>query len=177
MDTNLIVSIAGIIISALVAWGFGDLAAVRASRKLHEEDARKARLMALRSLLNEVERIEKVAKHNSLELKPGQFAQSVTKMPVAAFETAFVCGKPTISSDSELLKAVTDYLARADSINSLVDIYISGVGGTEAGARGRRATVETIQEYCGEDLSKILSSLREFLQRSLKEHHLGESNA
>jgi hypothetical protein len=166
---GIIVSIAGVIVSYIVAKKYGDLAAVEASRKLHEEDARRARLVALRSLLNEVERIRKVAEHNS-GLAPPQVAEPVTRVPTTAFETAFVSGTSNIDGSPELLEAVTDYLACADSVNSLVDIYVAGT--TSAGGAGAHRVTESarkIVEYCENNLLEILDRLKTFLQRELEE--------
>ena len=41
----IVVSVVGVIVSYVVARKYGDVAALKASRKLHEEDARKARLI------------------------------------------------------------------------------------------------------------------------------------
>jgi hypothetical protein len=155
------------IASVVVAVVFSDVAAVITTLIYQRWQSKQARLTALRSLLNEVERIEKIAAHNS-GLSPAHFAQPVTKMPVAAFETAFVCGKPTVGGGSELLKAVTDYLACADFINSLVDIHVAGATIGE-GAGGHRVTqsVRQIVEYCRGDLPGILGNLERLLQHEL----------
>ena len=176
MDKSLLVASAAFVVSVIVgilsyivARRYGDLAAVEASRRLHEEDARRARLMALRSLLNEVERIRKVAEHNS-GLAPQETALSVTRVPTIAFETAFVSGTSNIGGSSELLVTVTDYLACADSINSLVDIYVAGT--TSAGGEGARRVTDSARKIvgkCKDDLPKILDSLKTFLQRELEE--------
>ena len=164
----IIVSIAGIIVSYRVAKKYGDLAAVEATRRFHEEDLKRARLTALQSLVNEVARIRKLAEHNS-QLAPSQPAQPVARMPVAAFETAFVSGAPGLEVSLELLDTVTDYLACADSINSLVDIYVAGTpSGESASASRLRKAVEQMKEICASTLPEILDRLRDALQRELE---------
>ena len=166
-----IVSIAGIIVSYHVAKKYGDLAAVDATRRFHEEDAKRARLTALQSLVNEVERIQKVADHNR-QLNKGTPIQAVTRMPVAAFETAFVSGERGLDAGNELLQAVTDYLACADSVNSLVDIYpasIAGIGtsGTDYSKHTIEKIVETSEHKLPENLERLRIYLREEIERAM----------
>ena len=108
------------ILSFIVASRYGDMAAVRATRKYHEEDARRARAATLLSLRNEVSRIQKAAEHNS-QLDPRHSPHDTARMPTAAVETAFVSGTPGLVVGPELLDASTEYVARADSINSLIE--------------------------------------------------------
>jgi len=134
------------ILSYIVAKKYGDLAAVDATRKLYEEDAKRARLNALRSLINEVARIQKLAEHNS-QLDPDQQSQPVARMPVSAFETAFVSGALVSRASQELLDAVADYLVCADSISPLVDIYVAGTPSGEGVSKQRmHAAVREIKE-------------------------------
>ena len=49
----------------------------------------------------------------------------LSRMPTVAFETAFVSGSPSVSASPELLDAVNDYLAVADTFNTLVDLIMS----------------------------------------------------
>lgn len=56
---SLIVSVVSVIVAYLVAVKYGDMAAVKATRKFHEEDVARARVAALQSLRNEVVRIRK----------------------------------------------------------------------------------------------------------------------
>lgn len=60
-----LIAAVSVILSYIVAKKYGDLAAVDATRKFHEKDAKRARLNALGSLINETARIRKLAKHNS----------------------------------------------------------------------------------------------------------------
>ncbi len=163
-----LVSIAGIIVSYCVAKKYGDLAAVDATRRFHEEDAKRARLTALQLLVNEVERIQKVVDHNR-QLESIAKIQSVTRMPVAAFETAFVSGERGLSVSKELLQAVTDYLACADSINSLVDIYPASITklGTQLDRTGDiiQQIVEASEHKLPENLERLRTYLREEIER------------
>ncbi len=167
---NLIIAVAGVLLSCVVAWKYGDVAAVRATRKFHEEDAKKARLTALQSLMNEVARIRKLVEHNS-QLLPLTNApvKSLTKMPIAAFETAFVSGRHGLAVSSHLLNAVTDYFTHADSINLLVDIYVAGIpSGTAVSQTRRRTAVHKIAEICTDELPRILDQLETHLQHELE---------
>jgi len=162
----IIVSIAGIIVSHRVAKKYGDLAAVDASRELHEEDTREARLTAFRSLLNEVKRISGVVDHNS-KLNTNSQMQPIVRMPVAAFETAFVSGKPGLDASEELLQAVTDYLVCADSINSLVDIYPFSVAGHGTGTIEPREIARQVVKASKQKTHEVLERLRVYLQEEI----------
>jgi len=166
----MIMAAVGVLMSYFVARQYGDVAAVRATRKFYEEDARKARLTALQSLVNEVARIRKLVEHNS-HLLPLTNApvKSLTKMPIAAFETAFVSGRHGLAVSSHLLNAVTDYFTHADSINLLVDIYVAGIpSGTAVSQTRRRTAVQKIAEICTAELPKILDQLEIHLRRELE---------
>ena len=128
---SLAVTAIGVVVSYCVARWYGGIAAVEASRKLQEEDSKKTRLTALRSLLHQTERIRKIVSDNT-GLDHRSTIQPLVRLPVLAFETAFVSGKPGVSASEETVAATTDYLLCADRYNSLVDIYpvlLSSVGG------------------------------------------------
>jgi len=163
----IVVSFVGVIVSVIASYvlarKYGDVAALNASRKLHEEDARRARLVALRSLLNEVKRIRGAVAHNSA-LDTSSQLQSIARMPVAAFETAFVSGTRGLDVGDELLQAVTDYLVRADAINSLVDLYPSSVAGYGIGGPKPAEVAVEIVAVSGQELCQILDQLETRLQ-------------
>lgn len=160
-----------IIVTIVVAVAFGDMAAVYATRRFQEKEAKRARLTALQSLVNEAERIQKVTDHNR-QLNKGTPIQDVTRMPVAAFETAFVSGGRGLDAGNELLQAVTDYLACADSVNSLVDIYpasIAGIGGSGTGYSKHiiEKIVETSEHKLPQNLERLRTYLREEIERAI----------
>jgi len=175
MEASLIVSIlaligsvVGVILSYVTARKYGDLAAVKASRRLHEEDVRKARLAALQSLLNETHRIRHLAQHNavlSIHNPPHDFV----KMPAAAFETAFVSGTPGLTVAQELLDAVSSYLTYASAVNSLVDIYLGALAGDSSRMAGeRKRDVEKIAVICSNILPEILERLEAALLAEIR---------
>lgn len=158
---GVVVSIAGVIVSYIVARKYGDTAALEASRKLHEEDARKARSMALQSLLNEVERIRKLVEYDA-----GSGLR--IRLPTAAFETAFASGAPGLAADSKLLNIAAEYLALADRVNTCVETYVAGVPSGEAAAHRRmRIAFDEIRELCTSMLPGNLDQLSVALQREL----------
>jgi len=164
----IIVSIAGIIVSYIVARKYGDLAAVEATRRFHEEDARRVRMTALQSLVNEVERIQKVVEHNR-QLTTDTAIQPVARMPVAAFETAFVSGRTGLNVSKELLQVATDYLACADGINSLVESYPASLAGlgTRRVPNYSDGIIEQIAKVSEHRLPEILERLRTHLQEEI----------
>jgi hypothetical protein len=103
--------------SYFIARKYRDVAGTLITLKKQEQHAARARVTALQHLLNEVARIRKLANHNS-ELVHGE--TGIVKMPMTAFETAFVSGSSDLSVSSDLLDAVTDYLVKADTV-SLID--------------------------------------------------------
>jgi hypothetical protein len=170
----LIAAVSGLL-SYIVAKKYGDLAGIEASRRLHEEDMKKARLTAIRSLLNEAERIRKIANHNRQLDKFGTI-QAVIRLPMAAFETAFVAGRPGLDVSEELVKAVTDYLVCADSVNSLIDIYPASMAsprGSDGAIMGVAGTsraefvIQQVIEISAHELPEILERLRILLQEEI----------
>jgi hypothetical protein len=168
IGVQIVIAVIGILLSYIVARKYGDVAAVRATRKYHEQDLRRARLGALQSLKNEVERIRKAAAHNA-DLQPNAPPHDIARLPANAFETAFVSGRPGLSVGSDLLAASMEYLARADSINSLVDIYLVALGGEASRIAGeRKQAVEKVAQVCTDVLPDILDRLSALLQVELK---------
>lgn len=120
----IIVAVVAALASVILPIKYGDLAAVKATRKLHEEDTIEARKTAFQSLLCEVTRIRK-AVHSNKTLDKTNPKQGLLRLPTNAFERAFILGVPGLSVNQELLEAVTDYLTIADSSNSLIAYYYS----------------------------------------------------
>jgi hypothetical protein len=150
------------VISIVVAVVFSDVAAVFTTLAYQRKQAKKARLTSLCSLVNEVERIEKVTYRNT-QLKPRETIQPVTRLPVAAFETAFVSGRPGLVVREELKQVVADYLVRADSINSLIDIYPASI--SRIGTGGTSYTGHIIDKIIGEsmELIEVIKRLKSLL--------------
>ncbi len=158
------VSVASIFVSYLVAKRYGDVAGTHAARKYQEQDAARAHIAALRSLLNEAARIRKLADGNSVVTQTGGIG--MVRMPVTAFETAFVSGRPGLSVSSDLLDAVTDYLTEADAINSLIDTYLwlaPAVGAADYATSARSNAVDRVK-----DISNKLSETLDRLDACLK---------
>ena len=133
---------------------FGDVAGTNAAIKYEKEKAAEERAAALHSLRNEVARIRKLTEYYK---KP--FADiGVPKMPMTAFETAFVSGSPGLVAGSELLKAVNEYLVHADIVNSVIDMYL---------IKEHRGEFSDITRAC-DPLAEILDRLDECLKRELK---------
>ena len=63
-DSAIIISLAAILIAYLTAKYYGDAAAGRAAREYAEKQAEAARIIALRSLLNEIKRARQFARQN-----------------------------------------------------------------------------------------------------------------
>jgi len=165
----LVISGVGVYISYLVAKRYGDVAGAHAARKFSEGDTARARITAIQSLLNEVTRIRKLADRNS-QLARQVRTKAIVRMPVTAFETAFISGSPGLSVSPKLLDAVTDYLTEADAINSLIDTYLwlaPAIGTSEAAAFGRGDAVDQIKDIC-KRLSEILNRLDTYLTSELE---------
>jgi hypothetical protein len=159
---SLVVSVVAVIVGYVTARKYGDMAAVKATRKFHEEDVARARVTALQSLINEVERIRGVVGHYDPSDTHAE-SRGVPKMPVAAFETAFVSGTPTLAASKELVRAVCDYLVHADSVNSLIGMYQPG----PVMAPGR-VTFQDVCRACA-PIPEILNRLNGCLHRELEE--------
>lgn len=192
------VAIATLIVSSGLAYylakKYGDVAGTKAAIEFEKEKAAKARIAALQSLLNEVIRIRDLAHHNSTLVHDSHSIQSVVRMPVTAFETAFLSGEsslldlldegnsdsdeefvsvgtPGLRSVSKPLASVTAYLTEAYSINALVDIYLGLVRGLSSTEKARRA--DAINQII--DKSQGLSEILDQLEKHLR-HKLGGKN-
>ena len=164
-----IVSVVSIYVSYLANKRYGDVAGTLITIKNQEQDAARARVTALRSLLNEVARIRKLADRNS-EVVTQTGGIGMVRMPVTAFETAFVSGSPGLSVSSDLLDAVTDYLTEADTINSLIDTYLwlaPAVGAATYATSARSDAVNRVKDISNK-LSDILKRLDERLKSELE---------
>jgi hypothetical protein len=165
----LVVSVVGVYVSYLVAKKYGDFAGTKAARGFQQHDAAKARITALQSLLNEVTRIRKMARRNAgLVRQVGP--PTMVRMPVAAFEAAFVSGSRCLSEGSELLDAVTDYLTEADTINLLIDSYFwlaPATGTSQSASSGRGEALSRVREI-SERVPEILDRLDGCLKSELE---------
>ena len=166
---------------------YGDVAGTKAAIEFEKEKAAKARIAALQSLLNEVIRIRDLAHHNSTLVHDSHSIQSVVRLPVTAFETAFLSsesslldegnddfdresvgvGTPGLRSVSEPLASVTAYLTGASSINVLVDMYLGLVRGLSSTEKAR--IVDAINQIIdkSQGLFEILDRLEKYLRCEL----------
>jgi len=129
VGADAVISLAGVAVSLVGAWliakKYGDMAGTLAARRFQEEDAKRAGVTAFQSLINEVVRIREVANH--YQSPDFDTASGVPKLPVTALETAFVSGSPGLVAGEGLVKAVSEYLVLADSINWLGELEFSGL--------------------------------------------------
>lgn len=160
-----IVSVVGLVVSVgvaiFVAKKYGDVAGAKVILEAQAKNAERARVAAFQSLINEVARIRKLDEYYRDKFGTSQ-GTPTPRMPVAAFETAFVSGSPSLAASTELLDAVCDYLVRADSVNSIIDRWQ---------ALGRQ--VADVRHACNPrsepSLSAILDRLDDKLKRELEE--------
>jgi hypothetical protein len=150
----------GIIITIIVAWLFGEKAAVRYEKKREKEE----RFAAHQSLLNQVRLIEKLAQCNIKRSEAPRSYDSLIRLPVAAFETAFVSEKPVLSNHPDLLQMVNSYLSEAYAVNAAIDAYLSLKSGP-ANQFGQEFVKET-GEGCRRIIG-ILSSLDDNIKESM----------
>jgi hypothetical protein len=164
---ELAVSVSSLPVAFLATRWYGAVAAGKAVREYEGKKATSARINALQSLLNEVERIRKLVRHNS-QLASQVRAQPIARMPVTAFETAFVSGAG-LEFSPELWDAVTDYLTEANSINLFADIYVAGTPSGESVASHRMMeAVENTKEVCVKNLPPILNRMSDALRHELE---------
>ena len=163
----LALSIVSIFVSVHVARKYGDVAGAKQIIEYERSRADEAHISALQSLANEVKRIQKLAEHNS-QLNPDRTAQPIARLPVAAFETAFVSGMLASAVSQQLLDAATDYLVCADSINTLVDVYVAA--SPSGGGRGMdhvHGAVRETKEVCTDKVPGILDRLDDAMRSEL----------
>jgi len=112
MGTDTVISLAGVAVSLVGAWliakKYGDVAGTLAARRFQEEDAKRARVAAFQSLINEVVRIREVAKH--YQSPNFDTASGAPKLPVTAFETTFVSGSPGLAALEEVAQTPDDLI-------------------------------------------------------------------
>lgn len=149
-----------IVIAIIVAWFFGEKAAVRYEKKKEKEE----RIAAHQSLLNQVKLIEHLARSNIERSKEPKNYDSLIRLPVRAFETAFVSEKPVLSNYPELSQRVNSYLSEAYAVNAAVDVYLSLKGGT-ANQCGQEF-VKEVGEGCSRVIN-ILSGLGNSIEESM----------
>jgi hypothetical protein len=176
-------------VSFFLARRYGDLAGTKAAIEFEKEKAKQARITTLQSLLNEVLRVRDLAACNFTLEPNGKKIQGVVRMPVIAFETAFLSGETSLSvkrivdlegkpasvetpglyTVAEPLASVTAYLKEAYSINALVDIYFGLVRGLSSEEESRRA--EVINQIINKSRAlhdKTLNRLEKVLERELE---------
>jgi hypothetical protein len=122
---NILASIIGIVGSIGAAYYFGDLAGQKAAQKHEAEKADRERRLALEALINQVELIKQLIETNRGVDVRTSASKALIRVPVRAFEVAFVSERPALSNERELLDAVGDYLSKAYSVNALLDVYHS----------------------------------------------------
>jgi len=163
------------IASGLVAWKFGDLAARKATRKYHEEQADRVRRLALQSLQNEIQRVERLAAHNrGLLDKSDGLRRFPVRLPTTAFETALLSTDFDLLGDLEkhvstkLLNSVISFLAQADSINSDIKLLFAiAPGAPHKDWSGREVEIlKWIQQQSGE-IEGVLRMVEEALSEAL----------
>jgi hypothetical protein len=166
-------------IAFFLARHFGDVAGTKAAIEFEKEKAAKARVAALQSLLNEITIIRALATKNSelVHDSPKEnvlLTQSVLRMPVTAFETAFLLSESSLLDErsdlsSELLAPVKAYLTEAYSINALIDIHFGLVGGVYGGESigWKQDVIRNIKRKC-KGLKETLDRLENCLKDLLK---------
>jgi hypothetical protein len=156
------------LVAIIVAIFGGDVAAYLLQTCREKKQAKKARSAALRSLLNEVERIRQV-EYRHKRLDHGRAIEGIPRMPVAAFEKAFVSGTEVLEVSDQLLKDVSDYLVAADLINSLVELHgFAMAAGGSGGMRPNDVAEEIRQRQSDlEGMSAIIKRLKAGAERQL----------
>jgi hypothetical protein len=165
---GILISIASISISFYTARKYGDLAGTIKIIEYEKEKAVEIRRSALRSLINETERIRKLVNHNS-QLTPASSSNPPVRVPTSAFETAFVSGSTNIAASERVLDTAAEYLVHADRINVLIEVYVSGVPSGEGTTKARmREAVKEIERLCQRSLGDIVDNLQEALRTELR---------
>ena len=143
LGISLLIGVAAIVISWLIAKKYGDVAGTRAAIQYQEERDSQARRAALASLMLEVGRVAALAEHNA-DTDALRLGRPVVRIPVHTFETAFLGADSPLLQDphsrgstSEMLAPIWDYLTEASAINSLVDVYLALAPGTSSEERNR----------------------------------------
>jgi hypothetical protein len=163
------------IASGLVAWKSGDIAAQRVTRKYHEEQADRVRRLALQSLRNEVQRVERLASHNrGLLDKSDGLRRFPVRLPTMAFETALLSTDFDLLGDrqdrvsTQLLNSVIAFLAQADSINSDIKLLFAIAPGVpHRDWSGREIEILKWIQQQSEEIEGVLRTVDEALSEAL----------
>jgi hypothetical protein len=162
---SLVVSVISIVLSVWATRKYGDLAGTTEMIR-HEQqmDARK-RLGAVDVLLSELARIKCTLLHNSQPIGEQSTEVRVLKVPITAFETAFLSPDSPLLERvdfhvSELSESVYDYLIAADHINALVDVHLESISVADSNHPAAR-----MGRVAGEQAAKMSTALLDLLPR------------
>jgi len=163
-----------LLLSYLFAKHFGDVAGQKAARAYAEEETMKARIIAIKSLLNEAQRARDLAKKNSELVVAG----GAVRMPVSAFESALVSRESTLLDESrdasdldELLAAIREYLTEAYVINALIEVRLAAIISYGTGREQRTEPTREIKAK-SDGLPETLDRLEKCLRHALEKAHL-----
>ena len=157
-------------IAFFTAKWYGDVAGGKAAREYEEEKAVQARIIALKSLLNQTAMARNLVGHNS-GLPSIDVQRSPLKLPVTPFETAFLSSDSVLlerdsDSTSLLLDSVIGYLRQAYAINTYIEVYLNA-----GNPLYRESSIKQIKESCGMFLQVL-----DKLEGHLRDHFLQISN-
>ena len=169
------IGIVSMIASGFVAWKAGSIAARKATRKYHEEQADRARRLALQSLRNEVQRVERLASHNrGLLDKSDGLRRFPVRLPTMAFETALLStdfdllGNRQDRVSTKLLNSVIAFLAQAESINSDIKLLFAIAPGLpHKDWSGREVEILRWIQRQSEEIEGVLRTVDEALSEVL----------
>lgn len=158
---SLVLSGLNIVILVYTAKRYGDVAGTIRIIQYEQEKATRARVVAIRSLINEVERIRKLVEHNSQ-------SQPILTLPTAAFEMAFLSGQSGLISDQKLLDIATSYLTYADIVNTWINTRSGDTSNTLGITHPEviKASLE-VKRLCTDFVPPILEQLKAALQDEL----------
>lgn len=169
-----------LLLSYLFAKHFGDVAGQKAARAYAEEETMKARIIAIKSLLNEAQRARDLAKKNSeLVVADSVYnTRGAVRMPVSAFETALVSRESTLLDEArdapdldELLAAIREYLTEAYAINALIEVRLAAIISYGTGLEQRTDATREIKAK-SDGLPETLDRLKKCLRHALEKAHL-----
>jgi hypothetical protein len=157
----------GIAAGFIAAYFFGDYAGQRRAENYEKKRDRKARILALRTLRSYVGLIQKLAESNVNEEYAG--LGGLNKIPVNAFEIAFVSSESAIEAGPELRDAVYEYLSKAYTINAAIDMYVRLKTSLN---RETQTSLDKVTEGCSSllgVLNELSASLEKELEKALAE--------
>ena len=171
--TDIVPVLVSVIGSLIAAKYYGDVAGTRAAIEFEKRKAVQANIVALKALLNEIARIRSIAGRNSELVRHNKSFQTVVRIPVMAFEVAFLSKESSLLEEdenvsSEILDTVTAYLTEAHSINTLVEVYIRLTAGLSSQEARWRAEIVTKIVDKSKALLSILQRLESHLRNRLK---------